>query len=81
MATKNISITVEAYKRLAARKKEKESFSEVINREFGKAKLRELHGILRGEAGKELEKNILEGRKLHKKMHKKRAEWLLKELS
>jgi predicted CopG family antitoxin len=83
MATKTISITEEAYERLKALKKENESFSIVINRVVGKKKhkLRDLHGILAGRRGEALEKSIAEGRKLHREMHKKRTDKLLKELS
>ena len=77
MATKTISITEEAYKRLASLRKENESFSEIINKVTGKARLRELHGILSGEAGEILEKSILEVRELHRKTHKRRTEQFL----
>ena len=70
MATKNISITEKVYKLLAnLRKKERESFSEIIVENFGgKNKLKELHWILSKEAGENLEKNILEMRKRDKKI-------------
>jgi predicted CopG family antitoxin len=78
---KNISITLEAYKRLVALKRERESFSDVINREMSnkKIKLNDFHGILSKKAGEELEKNLLETRKLHRKLHKKRIERQMKE--
>ena len=80
MATKNISITEEAYRRLASlKKRENESFSEVINRVTAKAKLREIFGILKGKAGEEFEKSIIEGRKMHAKLHEKRHKELMKE--
>jgi predicted CopG family antitoxin len=65
MATKTISITEEAYRTLVnLRRREKESFSEVITHKFNNlAKLKELHGILANKAGEELEKNIIEMRK------------------
>ena len=77
MATKNISITEEAYKILERNKKDNESFSKVIVREIGSKsnikKLREFYGILSKEVGDALEKSILEGRKLHREMHKRRV--------
>ena len=85
MATKNISITEEAYKILERNKKENDSFSRVIVREMGKKgnfkKLREFYGILSKEAGEALEKSILEGRKLHRKMHEKRIAGSRKEFN
>ncbi len=82
MATKTISITEEAYRRLASqRQRENESFSEVIVRVTGRHRLKELHGILSKEAGDELEKSISEGRALHRKMHKERTKKLLEELN
>ncbi len=80
MATKTLSITEEAYNRLSSLKKANESFSLVIQRITGKHRLTELHGILSGKAGEEFEKSILEGRKLHRKLHEKRNKKLLKEL-
>ncbi|MEK6895067.1 MAG: antitoxin VapB family protein [Nanoarchaeota archaeon] len=78
MATKTISITEEAYMRLARlREREKESFSEVINRVTGKGKLRDIFGILSGKAGEEFERSIIEGRKMHKKMSEKRHKKLM----
>ena len=85
MATKNISITEEAYKILEGNKKDNDSFSKVIVREMGGKgnikKLREFYGILSEEAGEALEKSILEGRKLHREMHKKRIARLKKEFN
>ena len=75
MSTKTISITEDAYKRLANLKKENESFSMVIERVTKKSdfeNLKKLHGILKGKAGKEFEKSILDARRLRKKLHDKR---------
>lgn len=85
MATKTISITENAYKILERNKKENESFSKVIVREMGGKgnvkKLREFYGVLSKEAGDALEKSILESRKLHREMHKKRIARLKAELN
>ncbi len=62
MSTKTISITEEAYDRLDSRKKERESFSEVIKRLTGKRSLTEFAGIFSKEEAAELEKNIRKGR-------------------
>ncbi len=67
MATKTISITEEAYERLAARKKEKESFSDVINKLTTKRSLLDFAGLLSETEARDLEKNILDGRKQSRK--------------
>jgi len=77
MATKNISITEDAYKRLANLKRERESFSEVIVRVTGKSPLRNIYGILSGKRGEEFEKTIIEGRKKHADLHKERMKGLV----
>ena len=77
MATKNISITEEAYRRLANLRKRNESFSEIIMGVTGKrAKLSDFHGILSGKAADALEKSIKESREIHRALHKKRIERL-----
>lgn len=80
MATKTISITEEAYKRLANLKKENESFSEIIVRVTGRANLKDFFGILSKESGEELEKNIMESRKRHRIQRKKRIEDISRKL-
>jgi len=80
MATKNISITEEAYRRLASLRKDNESFSEIIIEVTGKrAKLRDFHGIISNETADILEKSIKESRKSHRILHEKRIERLKKE--
>jgi predicted CopG family antitoxin len=83
MATKTISITEDAYKLLASlRKRERESFSEVIIDNLGsKNKLKELYGILSNKAGDHLEENILEVRKKDQINTKKRIKEIEKELN
>ncbi len=63
MSTKTISVTDEAYGRLYNKKKEKESFSEVILRLTGKRSLTEFAGVFTVRQTKELESNIMENRK------------------
>ncbi len=63
MATKCITVTTEAYERLAAHKMEKESFTDVINRIFPRRSLLELAGSLTDEETNELRAHIREIRK------------------
>jgi predicted CopG family antitoxin len=53
MGTKTISLDREAYDRLSARKREGESFSEVVNRIAGERPLLDLVGTGRPEDGVE----------------------------
>ncbi|MBI2139810.1 hypothetical protein HYU14_02710 [Candidatus Woesearchaeota archaeon] len=66
---------------MASLRNRDESFSEIIGKVTGKARLSDFFGILSKLSGDELENNINEGRKLHSKLHARRAERLLKELS
>lgn len=63
MATKNISITEEAYRRLASLKHEHESFSVVINRLTGKHSLAKLFGVLSRDEASHLDENLARSRK------------------
>jgi predicted CopG family antitoxin len=82
MATKTISITEDAYRRLASLRRGKESFSEIISRVTGKrVKLMDYFGVLSKESGEALEKHIKERRKMHIKSREKRLRRIAKELS
>jgi len=80
MATKTISITEEAYKRLFNLRRGKESFSEIIVRVTGRVNLKDFFGILSKEAGEELEKNIMESRQRHRIQREKRIEDISRKL-
>ena len=66
MATKTISITESAYKRLAALKTNSDSFSEVITRITKKASLMDLVGLLTKDESEKVRKRVLELRKASK---------------
>ncbi len=71
MATKTITIKEDAYKKLKAKKKENESFSDVINREFGSKSIRNLIGTLSDKEAKNMKDEIKERRKETNKRRKK----------
>ena len=60
MGTRNISISEEAYSRLAALKGPKESFTDVINRLTGRRSILELAGLLTSREGRELRLRVQE---------------------
>lgn len=60
MATKCITITSEAYEKLASFKDEKESFSDVINKLTKKSSLLDLVGVLTKEEAHTLRNNVTE---------------------
>ncbi len=60
MGTRNISISDEAYSRLAALKGPRESFTDVINRLTGRTSVLELAGALTGKEADELRSKIRE---------------------
>jgi predicted CopG family antitoxin len=67
MATKTITITVDAYDRLFVLKRETESFSDVIRRVAGRVKLSDFAGILTKEEGNALKERIRKNRLLSTK--------------
>ena len=71
MATKSITITNEAYEKLAVFKDAHESFSDVINRITGRSSLLEIAGILSSGEAANLSKHMAEMRhRLRKGMDK-----------
>ncbi len=72
MGTKNISISEEAYRRLASLKHENESFSIVITRLTGKRSLTDLFGVLSGKEASRLERNFKKVRLERRKADKNR---------
>lgn len=70
--TKNISITEEAYNRLANLRKGNESFSEIIVEITGRKKLSDFFGIISKETGDKLEENIKKIREIRRKAGQER---------
>jgi len=68
MATKTISITEEAYERLARAKGKNESFSDVIVKSFSKHNLLELTGVLTNNEAEEL-KSFIKKRRTASRKH------------
>ena len=62
MATKSITITNEAYERLAALKEHKDSFSDVINKITKKSSILELVGLLSSNEAEKLRESVKETR-------------------
>ena len=76
MSTKTISITKSAYDKLKILKKERESFSDVINRVTKKRDLADFHGIWSESTASKIEKAILDSREQNRKLSKARQERL-----
>lgn len=62
MGTRNISISDEAYAKLAALKGPRESFTDVINRLAGKGSILDLAGVLSSKEAAELRSGVREVR-------------------
>ncbi len=78
MATKTITVTTDAYDRLAALKGEKDSFSDVIKRVTKRSSLLDLAGIMPKEAVDKLETSIKENRgRFDRDMEERRKRWKL----
>jgi predicted CopG family antitoxin len=58
MGTRNISISDEAYSKLAAMKGPKESFTDVINRLAGRKSVLDLVGVLSAKEAADLRSNV-----------------------
>jgi predicted CopG family antitoxin len=73
MATKTITITVDAYEALRRQKQPGESFSDVIRRKFGGGSIRGLAGLLTPEEGAQAERGLAERRKQRARRAARRA--------
>ncbi|MBI2207964.1 antitoxin VapB family protein [Candidatus Woesearchaeota archaeon] len=79
MATKTISIAKSAYDRLKVLKKERESFTDVINRITGKKNLMDFYGVLNRSTADKIEEAIKESRKQNRKLEEARMKRLMEE--
>ncbi len=80
MAAKTITITEKAHNALQSLKKPNESFSETILRVAGRKPLSEFFGVLSKKSGERLEKTVLELRKKHNEVHRRRMRSIISEL-
>jgi predicted CopG family antitoxin len=62
MGTKTIRLDDEAYERLASRKREDESFSDVVKRVTGERSLLEIAGILSDDEAETMRETVAERR-------------------
>jgi predicted CopG family antitoxin len=80
MATKTISLSEDAYDRLAAAKREGESFSDVVRRLTAGVGLSAFHGALSAETAGQLEARVAERRAQHTDDRQERLDRLVDEL-
>jgi len=79
MGTKTISLADDAYEKLKARKREGESFSDVVRRLAGGVTLAEYHGVLDGGTADELEAIVERRREERDGTHRERVEGITDE--
>jgi predicted CopG family antitoxin len=80
MGTKTISLADDAYEKLKARKREGESFSDVVRRLAGGVTLAEYYGVLDEEAAADLEQVIEDRREKRSSTHRERVSDIVDEL-
>lgn len=80
MATKTITVTVDAYESLKSLKEPRESFSETIERVAGKRSLMEFVGTLSEESAIKLENNIKRLRKEYTDSYNRKIKKITSEL-
>ena len=79
MGTKTISLADDAYERLKARKREGESFSDVVRRLTDTTNLEKYHGVLSDETAEELEEVVREQHEARNKERARRREGIVNE--
>jgi predicted CopG family antitoxin len=74
VGTKTISLADDAYEKLKARKREEESFSDVVRRLAGGVTLAEYHGAIEAETADELETVVERRREERADTHRERVD-------
>lgn len=73
MASRTINVTEEAYELLKSRKRDGESFTDVIKRLAGERPLSDLIGILTPRQAEALRRAVREGRAQRRAQHRRRV--------